>query len=289
MPHAVSWDDLFTSSALAARHNHLPSSHSDGDVSPTDTENVHFAGKCSCVLQDNSDLGQFRRRQSQQATSVKSDMETHITNTARRSRSSTSSDVSRIDDKQFEQLRSHLTRTLTKPPATSAPRSEASSEASTDLPEMSGPSHQRGGSLAAAMQGTLQGVHVALNDTPTSTAPNSPLMSASTTSDGPPPVNLLAPMLRPRSGSATPRIRPTTLDIPGLTKSKVSPDGRISQRDVGSKLVIVMVSFVALQIFRDPLADKDIRLVFPREERATSPKSWPAISTGCNTIRGSLM
>src|SRR5881394_3734112 len=41
------------------------------------------------------------------------------------------------------------------------------------------------------------------------------------------------------------RSRPTTLDIPGLTKSRVSPDGRISQRDVGAKLVIVMVGLPA--------------------------------------------
>ena len=55
-----------------------------------------------------------------------------------------------------------------------------------------------------------------------------------------------SPPLRQGSGTATPsRSRPTTLDIPGLTKSKVSPDGRISQRDVGSKLVIVMVGLPA--------------------------------------------
>ncbi len=48
-----------------------------------------------------------------------------------------------------------------------------------------------------------------------------------------------------RSAAATPRLRPTTLDIPGLTKSKVSPDGKIAQRDVGSKLVIVMVGLPA--------------------------------------------
>ena len=49
------------------------------------------------------------------------------------------------------------------------------------------------------------------------------------------------------SGTHTPssRSRPTTLDIPGLTKSKVSPDGRIAQRDVGAKLVIVMVGLPA--------------------------------------------
>lgn len=39
--------------------------------------------------------------------------------------------------------------------------------------------------------------------------------------------------------------RATTLDIPGLTKSKVSPDGRIANRDVGAKLVIVMVGLPA--------------------------------------------
>lgn len=47
------------------------------------------------------------------------------------------------------------------------------------------------------------------------------------------------------SGGSTPRIRPTTLDIPGLTKSKVSPDGRIAQRDLGAKLLIVMVGLPA--------------------------------------------
>ena len=50
---------------------------------------------------------------------------------------------------------------------------------------------------------------------------------------------------RQNSGTSTPRARPTTLDIPGLTKSKVSPDGRIAQRDVGAKLVIVMVGLPA--------------------------------------------
>ena len=48
------------------------------------------------------------------------------------------------------------------------------------------------------------------------------------------------------SGNLTPsKIRATTLDIPGLTKSKVSPDGRIAGRDVGAKLVIVMVGLPA--------------------------------------------
>ncbi|KOS22627.1 6-phosphofructo-2-kinase 1 [Escovopsis weberi] len=55
------------------------------------------------------------------------------------------------------------------------------------------------------------------------------------------------PPLRQNSGSQTPRVRPhaTTLNIPGMTRSKVSPDGRIPQRDVAAKLVIVMVGLPA--------------------------------------------
>lgn len=70
--------------------------------------------------------------------------------------------------------------------------------------------------------------------TPATTAPSSPVMIA----------------LRKDSGSSTPaRHRPaTTLDIPGLTKSRVSPDGRIAQRDVGSKLIIVMWYAYSLEI-----------------------------------------
>ncbi|PGH13768.1 hypothetical protein AJ79_03467 [Helicocarpus griseus UAMH5409] len=73
------------------------------------------------------------------------------------------------------------------------------------------------------------GVGIALSDTPVSTAPPSPQI-------GP----------RSVSGTSTPgKHRATTLDIPGLTKSKVSPDGRIASRDIGSKLVIVMVGLPA--------------------------------------------
>ena len=39
--------------------------------------------------------------------------------------------------------------------------------------------------------------------------------------------------------------RPTTIDVPGLTKSKTSPDGIISNEDLGSKLIIVMVGLPA--------------------------------------------
>ncbi|KAH2135829.1 hypothetical protein KXV72_008874 [Aspergillus fumigatus] len=71
------------------------------------------------------------------------------------------------------------------------------------------------------------GVGFALTDTPISTAPPSPQ------------INGISQVSTPS------RVRATTLDIPGLTKSKVSPDGRIAQRDLGSKLVIVMVGLPA--------------------------------------------
>lgn len=58
-------------------------------------------------------------------------------------------------------------------------------------------------------------------------------------------LTLFSPPVRQSSTASTPRMRPTTLDIPGLTRSKVSPDGKIAQRDVGSKLVIVMVGLPA--------------------------------------------
>ncbi|KAL1967285.1 hypothetical protein VTN77DRAFT_3331 [Rasamsonia byssochlamydoides] len=74
------------------------------------------------------------------------------------------------------------------------------------------------------------GVGMALTDTPTSTAPSSPQIHAQ------PPTS---------AAPSPPKVRATTLDIPGLTRSKVSPDGRIPERDLGSKLVIVMVGLPA--------------------------------------------
>ncbi|KAI9652337.1 MAG: hypothetical protein M1831_006884 [Alyxoria varia] len=70
----------------------------------------------------------------------------------------------------------------------------------------------------------------ALSDTPNTTAPPSPNIH---------------PQRRTTVGEKTGRPRPTTLDIPGLTRSRVSPDGKIAQRDLGSKLVIVMVGLPA--------------------------------------------
>lgn len=53
--------------------------------------------------------------------------------------------------------------------------------------------------------------------------------------------------IKQSSGSSSPRTRPpaTTLNIPGMTRSRVSPDGRIAQRDVAAKLVIIMVGLPA--------------------------------------------
>ncbi|KAI1109487.1 6-phosphofructo-2-kinase-domain-containing protein [Nemania sp. NC0429] len=61
------------------------------------------------------------------------------------------------------------------------------------------------------------------------------------------PTSPRIPPIRQNSGSATPRVRPhaTTLSIPGMTRSLVSPDGRIADRDVAAKLVIVMVGLPA--------------------------------------------
>lgn len=60
-------------------------------------------------------------------------------------------------------------------------------------------------------------------------------------------LTVFRPPIRQGSGSTTPRIRPpaTTLNIPGMTRSKVSPDGRIANRDVASKLVVIMVGLPA--------------------------------------------
>ncbi|KIW99457.1 uncharacterized protein Z518_11196 [Rhinocladiella mackenziei CBS 650.93] len=71
----------------------------------------------------------------------------------------------------------------------------------------------------------------ALTDTPFPSAPTSPQIIARGSASA--------------SGPATPKIRATTLDIPGLTRSKVSPDGRISERDVAAKLIIIMVGLPA--------------------------------------------
>ncbi|KAI9685652.1 MAG: hypothetical protein M1820_010753 [Bogoriella megaspora] len=115
------------------------------------------------------------------------------------------------------------------------------------------PQHPNGGSFHG-MVPMRNGVGNPASDTPAPSAPNSPRMYktlsfplcySSTTSEMQTANGKCSPPNRQNSGTSTPRTRPTTLDIPGLTKSKVSPDGRIAQRDVGAKLVIVMVGLPA--------------------------------------------
>ncbi|KAH6688406.1 6-phosphofructo-2-kinase [Plectosphaerella plurivora] len=64
-----------------------------------------------------------------------------------------------------------------------------------------------------------------------STAPNSPRI----------------PPKRQNSAGTTPRVRghATTLNVPGMTRSRASPDGRIPDRDVAAKMVIIMVGLPA--------------------------------------------
>ncbi|PGH15488.1 hypothetical protein AJ80_05505 [Polytolypa hystricis UAMH7299] len=123
----------------------------------------------------------------------------------------------------------HPDSTLMPPPKTVVGRALA------DQRHLDGAYHYRGPTSTSAAGHPHYGVNrngvgIALSDTPISTAPSSPQMLGRSYT----------------SGSSTPaKHRATTLDIPGLTKSKVSPDGCIAQRDVGSKLVIVMVGLPA--------------------------------------------
>ncbi|KAI9882375.1 MAG: hypothetical protein M1823_005881 [Watsoniomyces obsoletus] len=103
-------------------------------------------------------------------------------------------------------------------------------------------SRLRDGDLKKAeAKGTVEAVKhrgalgAALSDTPLSTAPSSPRLLDDSQAN----------RRESASGSSTPRMRATTLDVPGLTRSKVSPDGRIASIDIGSKLVIVMVGLPA--------------------------------------------
>ncbi|KAF2023723.1 bifunctional 6-phosphofructo-2-kinase/fructose-2,6-bisphosphate 2-phosphatase [Setomelanomma holmii] len=89
------------------------------------------------------------------------------------------------------------------------------------------------------------GVGIALSDTPAPSHPGSPREYENALDPSALAANIHSTLTRNSSATSTPRLRPTTLDIPGLTKSKVSPDGKIAQRDVGSKLVIVMVGLPA--------------------------------------------
>ncbi|KAM4060555.1 6-phosphofructo-2-kinase domain-containing protein [Hirsutella rhossiliensis] len=123
--------------------------------------------------------------------------------------------------------------------ASSSPRSVSPTASEPEQLAVLPPLNSRHGyssvSMPAAMAQALRTIKD-LTDTPlsqsvNSTAPSSPRI----------------PPQRQNSGSQTPRVRPhaTTLNIPGMTRSRVSPDGRIPQRDVAAKLVIVMVGLPA--------------------------------------------
>ncbi|OLN95284.1 putative 6-phosphofructo-2-kinase PB17E12.14c [Colletotrichum chlorophyti] len=112
---------------------------------------------------------------------------------------------------------SHLNDGLLPPPAMA--------HAIRSMNDLSGPIALRDRSLIAS------------SDTPpamrsvVSTAPSSPRI----------------PPVRQNSGGTTPRLRPhpATLNVPGMTVSRASPDGKISDRDVAAKLVIIMVGLPA--------------------------------------------
>ncbi|GAB7353420.1 hypothetical protein MBLNU459_g3891t1 [Dothideomycetes sp. NU459] len=156
------------------------------------------------------------RRQSQQSDIAKFVM-----------MSNSSADSRRFSDEKgsLRDLKDHLGRTLTN----SSSGSNGSQTHNNESPPRPLPAHTATAALIPTISGNNPTSTQAMNDTPQITAPNSPRLLP----------------IRQNSGSSTPRVRPTTLDIPGLTKSKVSPDGRIAKRDVGAKLVIVMVGLPA--------------------------------------------
>ncbi|KAK3706485.1 6-phosphofructo-2-kinase [Vermiconidia calcicola] len=186
-------------------------------------------------------IGHYRRRQSQQSNLAKYAMQSssHIQELQQRKQS----DEVGPDD-EMEHLRSHLDKTLSANGTSHAQQLDG-----TDFKLPPAHLHPRG-SLGAALNGQIPefvGATMAKNDTPAPTAPNSPHLSGNQSSSSHETSKTISigAAMKSASGSTTPRVRPTTLDIPGLTKSKVSPDGKIAQRDVGSKLVIVMVGLPA--------------------------------------------
>ncbi|KAK9460507.1 PFK26 6-phosphofructo-2-kinase-like protein [Lipomyces oligophaga] len=131
--------------------------------------------------------------------------------------------------------------TSNSPSATPSPASPSSGSGTpahgtfVPLPLTAATGHfaMRSSSSTPIVYPALSSVRAALTDTPLPSVANSP--RALQPSD--PNINLPPYLDLPR--------RATTLDVPGLTSSRVSPNGTISQRDVGSKLVIVMVGLPA--------------------------------------------
>ncbi|KAM0713787.1 hypothetical protein Q7P37_010749 [Cladosporium fusiforme] len=285
MPHSTLWqaapfatsDDDANNQSSTARanpssaattttsfHNNLPTPAQSPPLRPLvdpKTENIHNAGRCSCVQEDTTPLGHYRRRQSQQSNLAKFAMATSTKTNGEMLRSN-STEGSAASDKEVEQLRSDLDRalspTLEKNGVLGEDQAQKAAEKTHEQEQPDrrpAPVPQKGSAMSKALSGQYpdgNGVHYPANDTPAttapSTAPGSPRMYGLKPSSGldalAANLNLSTPA-RQMSGVSTPRPRPTTLDIPGLTKSKVSPDGRIAQRDVGAKLVIVMVGLPA--------------------------------------------
>jgi 6-phosphofructo-2-kinase len=280
MPHSTLWQaapfdnpidsESSSSTAVSAittdHHSHRPppTSTKSPALHPfvdLKSENIHNAGRCSCVQEDTTPLGHYRRRQSQQSNLAKYAMSSS-TKANGEMRRSNSAERSAPSDKEVEQLRSDLDRALSPEQEKNAVLGEENAQ----KPAVQGaqtpaskarpiPVVPKGSAMSKALAGQYpegSGVTYAANDTPATTAPNtapgSPRMYGTSPSSGHEGLaanTYLSPPIRQMSGMSTPRPRPTTLDIPGLTKSKVSPDGRIAQRDVGAKLVIVMVGLPA--------------------------------------------
>lgn len=131
------------------------------------------------------------------------------------------------EDSKSDGLPSFQKRPLSDTPVTSTWNSPASSTDNTPLtsPETSATN------LVQMNQALHQVPHreVEISETPHANL-----------SISPPGAGALSPSRFPH-----PTRRPTTIDVPGLTKSKSSPDGTISKEDPGSKLVIVMVGLPA--------------------------------------------
>jgi 6-phosphofructo-2-kinase len=258
-PHS---DSIAVTPPPSTATSSLPQPISTAPLAPTSppaaaqegSPNIHISGRCSCVTEDNSQLGQFRRRQSSQHSSLAKQAVGKSMAANGGASTNTSPAItplehqrSRSEDGRMDELRDELDRTLSG----SQEPEQSSGVQTTQFEASLKPVPQR--SLAAVMNGKLPDVSkasatMAMNDTPATTAPSSPKIKGDyfpdqSQADIPKPV--LPPPVRQNSGTSTPRVRPTTLDIPGLTKSKVSPDGRIAQRDVGAKLVIVMVGLPA--------------------------------------------
>lgn len=129
---------------------------------------------------------------------------------------------------KLDGLPSFQKRPLSDTPVTSTWNSPASSTDNTPL------------TSPEASATNLVQMNQALNEIPRQQAERTESHQANLSLSPPLATGALSPSRFPH-----PSRRPTTIDVPGLTKSKSSPDGTISKEDPGSKLVIVMVGLPA--------------------------------------------